>query len=155
MDATKKINSSPLENAATIAKPLGIYTVETVHTLSYTRIIAGVGCILAPTFTSKLFRLAIAPNSFESVLVRFFGIGPTILGDLTWFSRPKINKPQTESERHELRHLLWAGVATDTLEGAIAIYGASMGFFPKPAAICLGGVSTVFAAMGLFALREV
>jgi len=146
--------SSVEKPVSDLASPLSPYTIEAVHALSYIRIIGGASLIFAPTFTSRLFRLTIAPNSLESLLVRLFGIGGAVLGDLTWFNRPKFNSLQTESERKELRHVMWAGVASDALEGALVLYAVSKGVLPKPAALCFGGVTASFLAMGLFTARK-
>jgi hypothetical protein len=134
------------------SSPFAVYT---VNALSYLRVAAGASCILAPTFTGKLFRLAVAPNSFESALVRLLGFGPVVLGELTWFNRPKLNTVQSQAERTELRHNLWANVAWDALEGGIILYAASKGQIPRPAALCFGGAAAGLMAMGLYALREV
>jgi hypothetical protein len=151
----KKDDLPPTTNTLTLPR-LNIFTIEAVNGLAYARIASGVGCLLAPSFTARLFGVALASNSFESVLVRLFGIGPAVLGDLTWYNRPKFgNTVQTESERRELRHVLWANVAADVLEGGIVMYAASKGLIPRTASLCMGGASALFLATGLFALREV
>jgi hypothetical protein len=157
--AAKASSTTPLipasaEPTATTVSP---FAVGVINAVSYLRAFAGFGMILAPTFTGKLFLVNIAPNSTASVALRLCGVRDAVIGELTWFARPKYNKAtqstaQTESEKHELRRILWANVATDSLDLAVLAFVASKGAISKPAAgIIAGGAiaGLILAGLGL------
>jgi hypothetical protein len=160
IDATSKIPllSNNRLDAGPLAtpSPLGV---GLANSLSYLRLGVGLACVAAPTFTCKIFQLTIAPNSVQSTLARLFGGRDIVLAELLWFVRPKggdknTMSPNTVEERRELRRILWANVASDTMDIAVLAFAASKGAISKPAAACLGGGAVSFLALGLLALRE-
>jgi hypothetical protein len=153
MEETRK---APIDKAAAQPVPIpNTFAVEAVYALSFLRIAAGAGCLLAPTFTGRLFRVAITPNTLESTFVRLSGIGLIVLGELAWFSRPKFNTPQTQAERQELRHVLWASIAADVLDAGVVIHAITNGILPRTPALLFGGSTIAYMALGLFAAGKI
>jgi hypothetical protein len=92
-------------------------------------------------------------------LARLFGGREIVLAELLWFVRPKSGdkntmSPKTVEERRELRRILWANVATDSIDMAIVAYAASQGAIGKPAAVCFAAGATSALVLGLLGLRE-
>jgi hypothetical protein len=135
------------------------FTVGVVNGLSYLRAIAGFSCIIAPTFTGKLFQIPIVANSTNSILLRLFGVRDAVIGELLWTVRPRSGEwtkslAAAHAEQKELKRILWANVATDGLDLACIAFALSKGALSKPAAACVGGGAATFLVMGLIALKE-
>jgi hypothetical protein len=137
-----------------------------VNSLAWLRVVAGASCIVAPVFTGRLFQFAVAPASMHAVTLQLFGVRDFAVGELTWFVRPRGPRageedtgagarPRTEGERQELRRVLWANVAVDSLDLAVLAYAFSRGVIAGPAFLCVGGGAACFAALGGLALRQI
>jgi hypothetical protein len=132
--------------------PASPFAVGLVNCLGYFRAGLGFCAILAPTTVGKIFLTPIAVHSTESTLLRLVGVRDLVIGELTWFVRPRPSHGQ--SERGELRRVIYANMATDTLDLACLAFAAYKGAIPRPAAGIIGGGAAAFLGMGLLALRE-
>lgn len=64
-------------------------------------------------------------------------------------------RPKSREERQELRRVLWANVAIDSIDVAVLAFAAAQGAIPKTPAFLIGGVTSSLVAASLFALKEV
>ena len=160
-----KQDTEPLLPHSLVAPPSGM-AVGLVNSLAWLRVVAGASCIVAPVFTGRLFQFAVAPASMHAATLQLFGVRDFAVGELTWFVRPRGPRageedtgagarPRTEGERQELRRVLWANVAVDTLDLAVMAFAYSRGAIPGPAFLCVGGGAAAFAALGGLALRQI
>jgi len=150
-------NSAPSDLLTSQPRP---FTVGIVNALSYLRAGAGFACILAPTFTGRLFQLAIPARSTQSLLLQLFGVRDLAVGEMLWFVKPNRGngsdfRPRTQPERQEIQRVLWMNVAIDSLDLACLTYAFSRGALATPAFLCVGGGAAFFAALGAIGLREV
>jgi hypothetical protein len=156
-------DTEPLLPHSPIAPPSGL-AVGLVNSLAWLRVVAGASCVVAPVFTGRLFQFAVAPASMHAITLQLFGVRDFAVGELTWFVRPRGGRageeeagarPRTEGERQELRRVLWANVAVDSLDLAVLAYAFSRGAIAGPAFLCVGGGAACFAALGGLALRQI
>jgi len=162
---TSKPDTEPLLPQSPIAPPSAL-SIGLVNSLAWLRVIAGASCVVAPVFTGRLFQFAVAPASMHAVTLQLFGVRDFVVGELTWFVRPRGPRagaedvgagarPRTEGERQELRRVLWANVAVDSLDLAVLAFAYSRGALPGPAFLVAGGGAAAFAALGSLALRQI
>lgn len=156
-------NNDPIKNIDKYAKQYqtlpSIYAVGLTNAVAYTGIGCGVVLLLAPVFTGRLFQLAIKPNSLESTAMRLFGGSTLVISELLWFIRPRrgedgVSRPKNNEERQELRRVLWAGAAMDSIDVAVLALAAAQGAIPKTPALLIGGVTSSLLVASLFALKE-
>ncbi|KAF2802249.1 uncharacterized protein BDZ99DRAFT_207134 [Mytilinidion resinicola] len=118
-----------------------------INVLSITRLVAGTACVIAPGFTTGLFRIPVSGQAL--ILPRIFGVREGVLAELLWTAEG------TQSDKWELKRALWAGVAADTLDVASCAFGLATGALSRPAAGLFGGGATIFLALGAIGLRGV
>jgi hypothetical protein len=139
--------------------PPSIYAIGLTNAVAYAGIGAGAALLLAPVFTGKLLQLAIKGNSLESTAMRLFGGSTLVLGELLWFVRPRlgedgIQRPKNSEEQQQLRRVLWASAAVDSIDVAVLAFAAAQGSIPKTPAILIGGVTSSLVVASLFALKN-
>ncbi|KAF2664242.1 hypothetical protein BT63DRAFT_465083 [Microthyrium microscopicum] len=136
-------NASPTHQSTPLAANL-------VTALSNARVAFGLTLMLAPGAVGKVLAVPMSPPT--SAFIRLFGGKDLVLGELTWFTRPKVGVERTEVERRELKRVLWANVAADGLDVVISGILVMTGGMGGRAALLGGGGAAVYAAFGLWTL---
>lgn len=142
--------------------PPSKFAIGTVHALAWLRVAAGGLALVAPSFTAKAFLLpGVTPGSLASYQLRLFGIRDFVIGELLWTVRPEFSSTRSPGsgieadrvrDRQELRRILWANVATDTLDVVVTGAAVATRAIPKTAGLAVGGGAAAFLAMGLVGL---
>lgn len=116
-----------------------------VTALGVLRVAVGASGLLAPTFTSNLFRLPMGPQGV--LLSRLTGIRDIVLGELL------LTADRTGDDKNkELKRALWANVATDVVDVGSCAIGFYTGSVGRTGAGLFAGGAILFVLLGVESL---
>lgn len=138
------------------ASSLSPVTTGLLSFLAYGRIAVGLGCLLLPSQVGRLTDIPLAAGSGPALITQLHGAREIGIGALTSWVKPNGSSWKgTESDRIQLRNVLWANVLVDCLDVALVGWTWASGGVGAWAGVLAGGGAVWFASMGLLALRGV
>ncbi|CAI6094761.1 unnamed protein product [Clonostachys chloroleuca] len=119
-----------------------------ISALAASRVVLGAAAFLAPRITSQLFKVDALPGA--SLITRIFGVRESVLGGLTAATL------RDHESKKELRRMLWAGVAVDSMDVVACLIILSSSDTTEAAAAKTTAMVGLGAALfGLFTIHSV
>lgn len=143
---TTPLAKSVAANGEQDSKPLSSFARNTINVLGYMRVLIGVGSLIAPLSTAKLFGIPLTPQTVligEMAAVRDAGLGELLL-----------LADRKDKERKELKRMLWANIAIDSVDLMACGYGFVMGTLSKTAVVGFGSGAILFLGLGVAGLKS-
>ncbi|KAF2800130.1 hypothetical protein K505DRAFT_320640 [Melanomma pulvis-pyrius CBS 109.77] len=129
-------------------EPISATSLGAIKALSILRIALGASVLIAPRWSSALFRLPIPAEM--AVIARLFGGREVVLGELLLTAQDK-NSPT--GGRREMKRALWANIGADSLDVCSVIFAVATGTMGKVPGALFGGGAAVLIALAALSLK--
>ncbi|KAF4472813.1 hypothetical protein FALBO_294 [Fusarium albosuccineum] len=116
-----------------------------IATLGAAKVALGVGCIVAPQLTGRIFLMEIATESV--LMARLFGSSCAALGAATWNMNKQVGRMNVGKEN--LKTLVMFNITADIVDVLSCTAGYVSGTYGLPAFAMLGGGCLILAVLGI------
>lgn len=146
------MSSSPLaksSNGEEIVPLPSRFTRGLVTFIGISRTIAGVGCLLAPSMTAKIFGFStLSPEA--ALLARMFGAREIVIGEglllAEWTSQ---GRPHPKAAHQQVARAIWANVAIDGLDIVAVLLTLAVGVADGVPVGKMAATAGLFVVLGL------